>query len=141
MVAEELAQQLERPVSIGADPTTREIVLDVPRHLDDLPVPTLFFPAHRLLGYRHQIGGSRRLQQVDGGRFSLNDLGNDLVGRPALVRPGAGQYLVQHRAERINVGPLVDVLYFPHRLFGRHIGGSSEHTATDGLALLAFLQK
>ena len=75
--------------------------------------------------------GRQRLALLGGRRgVLLEDRVHRLDGRVALGTRGARQHLVEHDAEREDVGAVIDGL--PAHLLGRHVAHRAEHRARAG---------
>ena len=55
-----------------------------------------------------------------------------LDGAGGLIRPGAGEDLVEDGPEGVDVHPVIDVSEAARRLLGRHIGRGADHVAVAG---------
>ena len=89
-------------------------------------------PAIRLLGEQagHDLACRHRQVGADLARvprLRVEDLVDERRDRLARKRPRAGQKLVEHDAQREEIGPAVDLL--APDLLGRHVGRASDHLA------------
>ena len=69
------------------------------------------------------VRGQARYRRVE---MAVND-GLVVVTREGLL---AGEHLVEHHAQAVNVATGIDLL--AHRLLGRHVGGCAQHDAVVG---------
>ncbi len=84
----------------------------------------------RLLEDARERRRERRVHLVDRGRLAIEDRLVDHRRGLAFERQHAGRHLVEHRAEREQVGARVGEL--SARLLGRHVGDRAERGAREG---------
>ena len=92
-----------------------------------------------LQGAAHDAGELWRRRRRQPGRPFMHDRVANLGPRSAVERGGAGEHLVNHRAERKHIRACVGG--FATYLLGRHVPGSSHHSAGDRLVSVLALEE
>ena len=123
------ADELPGRVAVGAHQLTRQEPAQVLRELARGRVPPGGLELHRFLDDRREVGWGVGLTLGHRPRPLRGRRGEHLLDRGAGARGRSREQVVEHRAQRVDVGPLVDRL--APGLLRRHVGGRAEHRARD----------
>ena len=125
VLAYEAPNQLAGRVAVGAHELAGLETPQVDGQLRGRRVAARGKGVHRLVDDRDELARSAGLPRGERGVTAGGGRREHLLDRGAGVRRHASEQVVEHRAERVDVGPLVDGL--AAGLLRRHVGGRAEH--------------
>ncbi|MCY0991956.1 hypothetical protein OV203_32765 [Nannocystis sp. ILAH1] len=132
------AQELARGVGVGGDDPAGLEALEIGGHLAGVAVASGGLAGHGLVDDRGQLVGQLRSELLERPRRTLEDRQEPQRVRGVAVGRDGREQVVEHRAEGVDIGALVDGEACG--LLGRHVRGRAHDCAVDREAVAGRLR-
>ena len=114
---------VDEPRRLGGDRLAPEVPAQILCEFGGVRVPLAAILLHAFRHDRGEVAAQPVIPSGERRRVGFGDQAGDLVDGPPVnvVRETAGQQFVQHDAQRVDIGPDVEVIHHPVELLGAHV--------------------